>query len=213
MTTIRTKMVPEMREKEADIEAIAAKVIEDSVLLSELLEGLKSKEEIFRYNCHKVLMKVTDVHPEIIYPSWDFFMEHLKSNNSYHKMSATHLIANLVKVDDGNRFVEIFDLFYGLLDDRSMVVAYYVAQNSAKIIKAKPELENRIIARLLAIDETHHPTGRKELIKTGIIEAFDELFEDSGVRPEIMDFVRAQIDSESHKTAKAAKAFLEKWEG
>ena len=206
-------MLPEMKEKEANIEAIAVKAIKDSVLLAELLEGLKSKEETFRYNCHKVLMRVTDTHPELLYPSWDFFTGHLKSNNSYHKMSAAHLIANLVKVDAGNRFAEIFDLYYGLLDDKSMVVAYYVAQNSAKIIKANPELENRIIQRLLAIDETHHPPGRKELIKTGIIEAFDELFDDNGIRPEIMDFVRAQTDSESRKTAKAAKAFLEKWGG
>lgn len=204
-------MLPEMRNKEAHIDAIAAKAIEDSALLSELLEGLKSKDETFRYNCHKVLMKITDTHPELLYSSWDFFVDHLKSNNSYHKMSATHLIANLLKVDTENRFAQIFDLFYGLLDDRSMVVAYYVAQNSAKIIKAKPELENRIIERLLAIDETHHPAGRKELIKTGVIETFDELFEDSGIRLEIMDFVRVQTDSESRKTAKTAKSFLEKW--
>jgi hypothetical protein len=208
-----TKMLPEMREKEADIEGIAAKTIEDSGLLAELLEGLKSKDETFRYNCHKVLMKVSKTRPELLYPSWDYLVEHLKSDNSYHKMSATHLIVNLVKVDTGDRFAGIFDLFYGLLDDRSMVVAYYVAQNSAKIIKAKPELENRVIERLLAIDETHHPLGRKELIKAGIIEAFDELFEDSGVKPEIMSFVRAQTDSGSRKTAKTAKRFLEKWGG
>ena len=66
---------------------------------------------------------------------------------------------------------------------------------------------------MLAIDETHHPPGRRELIKTGIIEAFDESFEDSGIRPVLMDCVMAQTDSESRKTAKAAKAFLEKWEG
>lgn len=206
-------MLSEMREKEADIEGIAAKAIEDSGLLAEMMEGLKSKKEIFRYNCHKVLMKVTDTHPELLYPSWDFFVEHLKSDNSYHKMSATHLIAKLAKVDTENRFADIFDLFYGLLDDKSMVVAYYVAQNSSKIIKAKPELESRVIERLLAIDETHHPPGRKELIKTGIIETFDELFEDSGIRPEIMDFVRAQTDSESRKTVKTAKRFLDKWGG
>ena len=206
-------MLPEMREKEADIEAIAAKAIEDSTLLAGLLEGLKSKDETFRYNCHKVLMNLTDTHPELLYPSWDLLVDRLRGNNSYHKMSATHLIANLVKVDAENRFTQIFDLFYGLLDDKSMVVAYYVAQNSAKIIKAKPELENRVIEMLLAIDETHHPSGRKELIKTGIIEAFDEFFEDSGVRSEIIDFVRAQTGSESRKTAKAAKVFLEKWGG
>ena len=104
------------------------------------------------------------------------------------------------------------DLFYDLLDDRSMVVAYYVAQTSAKIIKAKPELENRITSKLLAIDKTHHLSGRKELIKAGIIEAFDKLFENTGIRPELIDFVKQQLNSESRKTAKLAKVFLEKWD-
>jgi len=206
-------MLPEMRQKEADIEGIAARAIEDDGLLAELLEGLKSKEETYRYNCHKVLMTVTETHAGLLYPSWDYFVEHLSGNNSYHKMSAVHLMANLVKVDTEDRFVRILDKFYGLLDDRSMVVAYYVAQNSAKIIGAKPELENRIVGKLLAIDKTHHPSGRKELIKTGIIEAFDGLFDDTGVRPELIDFVKQQLDSESNKTRKTAKAFLEKWSG
>jgi hypothetical protein len=206
-------VLPEMSEKEVDIDAITVKAIDDGELLSEILEGLNSKEETFRYNCHRVLMKVTETRPELLYPSWDFFVKHLKSDNSYHKMSATHLLANLVNIDTENRFEEIFDLFYGLLDDRSMVVAYYVAQTSAKIIRAKPAMESRIIGRLLAIDETHHPAGRKELIKAGIIEAFDELFDDTGIRPEILNFVREQLGSESRKTAKLAKAFLEKWGG
>ena len=206
-------MLPEMKKKKADIRSIVDKAIDDSKLLSELLEGLKSRDETFRYNCHKVLMIVTETHAELLYPSWDFFVEHLSSNNSYHKMSAVHLIANLVKVDTENRFEKIIDKYYGLLDDRSMVVAYYVAQNSAKIIRAKPELENRIAGKLLDIDTTHHPSGRKELIKAGIIEAFDEICEDTGNKPVITEFVRNQLGSESNKTRKTAKAFLEKWGG
>ena len=206
-------MLPEMREKEADIDDIVARTIKDNGLLSELLEGLTSKDETFRYNCHKVLMAVCETHAELLYPSWDYLAEHLSSNNSYHKMSAVHLITSLVKIGTEDRFEDIFDLFYDLLDDRSMIVAYYVAQNSAKIIREKPRLENRITDKLLHIDETHHPPGRKELIKSGIIEAFDELFDDTGIRPEIIDFVRQQLDSESNKTKKTAKAFLEKWGG
>lgn len=40
-------MLPQMKEKLADIDAIAVKAIEDVGLLSKLLEGLNSKEETF----------------------------------------------------------------------------------------------------------------------------------------------------------------------
>jgi len=206
-------MLPEMNDKDADIGAVADKVRGDAGLLAETLDGLTSKNETYRYNCYKVLIDIAGTDPAVLYPHWDYFAGHLTSPNSYHKMSTAHLLAGLAAVDTGNRFEAIFDRFYDLLDDRSMVVAYYVAQVSAKIALGKPHLENRILEKLLAIDGTHHAPGRKELIKAGILEAFDELCEATGNRPELLDFVRQQVSSESRKTAKLAKAYLEKWGG
>ena len=204
-------MLDEMEDKNADIESIAARALTDTALISELLDGLESKNETYRYNCHKVLMVISEMQGEVLYPAWDYFVEHLGSNNSYHKMSALLIIASLVRVDTENRFDDIFEKYYGLLDDRSMVVSYYLASSSAKIIGAKPHLRGRITEKLLNIDETHHPSGRKELIKTGVIEAFDGFLADSDDRARIVEFVRKQQDSESPKTRKTANAFLEKW--
>jgi hypothetical protein len=210
--TTRKDMLPELKDKNADIESVTKKALGDKKLLSELLDGLKSKDETFRYNCHKVLMLISKTNGEILYPSWDYFVELLNSNNSYHKMSAVHLLTNLVKVDLEDRFQKIFDSYYSLLDDKSVIVAIYVAQNSAQIIKAKSHLENRITSILLNIDKTHHPAGRKELVKAGAIEAFMEYFPDSSNKTKIIEFVMKQQDSESPKTRKIAKAFLKKWD-
>jgi hypothetical protein len=204
-------MLPEMRDKNADIENTAAKALADGKLLSELIDGLRSKEETYRYNCYKSLMLISRTQGAALYDAWDYFSELLSSNNSYHKMSAVHLIANLAKVDAENRFEEIFNRFFSLLDDRSMIVAYYVAASSAQIVKAKPHLENGVVDYLLSIDDTHHPSGRKELIKCGVIEAFNEFFADSENKARITGFIKKQINSESRKTRKTAKAFLEKW--
>ncbi len=204
-------MVSEMNDKNADIESIATKALGDKKLLSELLDGLKSKEETFRYNCYKVLMLISKTHGEVLYPAWDYFVELLHSDNSYHKMSAVHLLTNLVKVDVEDRFQKIFDSYYSLLDDKSVIVAIYVAGNSAQIVRAKPHLENRITNILLNIDKTHHPAGRKELIKAGAIEAFMEYFAKARNKAKILEFVTKQQDSESPKTRKIAKAFIKKW--
>jgi len=204
-------MLHEMSDKNADIGSVAEKALKDEKLFSELLDGLKSSKETLRYNCFKVLLLISKTRGEVLYPRWDYLVELLCSDNSYHKMSAIHLITNLTKVDTENKFEQLFDRYYSLLDDKSMIVAIYTAGNSGQIVKAKPQMESRITDMLLKIGETHHPSGRKELIKAGAIEAFGEYLEIAANRDRIIEFVKAQQNSESPKTRKIAKEFLKKW--
>ena len=171
-------MLTEMYNKDVDVRAVSEKALNDNNLLSELLSGLKSKEETFRYNCSKVLTLISQEHGELLYPKWDYFVEFLSSSNTYWKLSAILIIANLTKIDTYNNFEKTFEKYYQLLDDKSMITAIYAASNSGKIVKVKPSLEARITDRLLNIDETHHNSDRRDLIKAGIIEAFEAYFQD-----------------------------------
>jgi hypothetical protein len=197
-----------MGNKDIDIRTVAEKALEDDCLLSELLSGLKSKEEIFRYNCSKVLTLISQERGELLYPKWDYFAEFLNSNNTYWKISAILIIANLTRVDRDNKFEKIFERYYQLLDDRSMITAIYAASNSGKIVKAKPALEAKITCELLNIDETHHSSDRRDLIKAGIMEAFGEYFEETREKEKIIEFVKRQLKSSSPKARKIAVKFL-----
>ncbi|MFC2010116.1 hypothetical protein ACFLUL_00870 [Chloroflexota bacterium] len=205
---VRWTMLPEMNDKNANIQRVAEEALKDAKLLSELLDGLKSKKETFRYNCFKVLDLISEEHGDMLYPEWDTFVEQLNSDNTYWKLSGLQLIANLTKVDTENKFEEIFDRYYHLLDDRSMITAVYIARNSGKIVRTKPELESSITDKLLNIDETHHDPERRDLIKSGVIEAFGEYYELASDKGRIVEFVRHQLDSKSPKTKKLARAFL-----
>lgn len=205
-------MLPEMNNKDVDIEAVAEKALADSELFSETLDGFTSKTETLRYNCHKMLMRISEKNGEFLYPKWDYFVEFLSSDNSYRKMSASQIIANLTKVDKENRFEKIVDKYYGLLDDKSMIVAIYVASGSGEIVRAKPQLEREITNRLLDIDKTHHAEGRKLLIKAGAIEAFDKYFTEAADKERILAFVRGEQSCDSPKTRKIAQDFLRKWD-
>ena len=204
-------MLPEMNHKEVDIEAVAEEASSDKELLSEILAGLTLKGETLRYNCHKVLMHLSQRNGELLYTKWDYFVELLSSDNSYRKMSAVQIIANLTRVDTENRFEKIIDRYYGLLDDRSMIVAIYVAASSGEIVRAKPQLEREITNRLLDIDKTQHPEERKPLMKAGAIEAFDKYFSEASDKESILAFVREQQNCDSPKTRKIAQEFLRKW--
>jgi hypothetical protein len=205
-------LLSELDEKNVDISPVVKKALHDRQVLAGLLNGLMSKKETFRYNCSRTLERISEEHGKALYPHWDYFVDLLSSDNTYHKISALNILAHLVKDDTDRRFIEVFERYYQLLDDRSMITATYVARYSARIVKAKPELENIITGRLLNIDKTHHDPERKDLIKGYTLESFSDYFETANNKRGILEFAREQLHSKSPKTKKIAKAFLEKWD-
>jgi hypothetical protein len=203
-------MPANLNNKNINIKAIAKKALKDDKLLAELLDNLWSKNETIRYNSHKVLCLISQEHPRILYPQWDYFAQFLKSDNTYHKLSAIHILANLIKADTKGKFEKMFDWFYGLLDDKSFITAAYLAGASGKIARAKPKLQAKITNRLLSIDKTHHQQERKDLVKASVIEAFEEYFEQTRNKKVILEFVEKQLNCESPKTRKKAKEFFKR---
>ena len=203
-------MPANLNNKTINIKAVAKKALKDDKLLSELLDDLRSKNETIRYNSHKVLFLITEEQPQALYSNWDYFVKFLDSDNTYHKLSAILLLANLTKADKNNKFEKVFGRFYGLLNDRSFITAAYLAGASGKIVKAKPKLQTRITNRLLSIDKTHHEQERKDLVKASIIEAFEEYFDQAKNKKKIIEFVKKQLNCKSPKTRKAAKEFLKR---
>lgn len=183
----------------------------DMNLLGEILNGLVSKKETYRYNCVKVLLQITEKQPQILYPHWDYFVELLGSKNAYHRIASIGIIANLTRVDIENRFENIFDQYFDHLDDLSMIVTIYLARNAWKIAKSKPHLQGRITQRLLNIDKTHHNQDRKDLIMSGVIQSFEEYFKASSDKHRILAIVEEQLECSSPKTRKMAKGFLDKF--
>ena len=195
--------------KDANPEAFARMALEDERVLQEAFDGLLSKNDVVRQNSFQTLNFLSENHPERLYDKWDFFADLIRKGNSFHKYIAIWIIANLTKVDPINKFEKLFDDYYGLLSDKSVIPPWHVAAKSGIIALAKPELQSKITNRLLDIDNTVQ--RHKDLVKSGAIEAFNAYFEESKDQARIIEFVRAQLNSESPKTRKMAKEFLEKW--
>ena len=196
---------------EVTAKRLAKKAVNDKRLLAELFQGPLSKNDETRYTSFKALMFMCEEHPELLYPEWDRFVQLLYSDNAYQRYIAVYLIASLTTVDTDNRFEKLFDKYYSLLDDKSVIPAAHLAGSSGKIAKAKPKLQSKITDKLLSIDETHHNPSRRELIKSYIIEAFGDYFDEAEDKKRILEFVKRQLKSESPKTRKKAKEFLARW--
>jgi hypothetical protein len=205
-------MLTELDRKSINVKKVANKALDDKAILSELIEGVLSKKERIRFNCFKVLLLISEEHPKMLYPKWDFFADLLISPNTYFKYIAIYIVANLAKDDPKNRFEKIFNRYYGLLDDESVIPPAHVAANSPKIAVAKPHLQTKITNRLLGIDKTHHKPERKDLIKSYVIEAFGELIEGARNKKKMLQFVGEQLKAKSPRTKKKAKEFLKNWQ-
>ena len=195
--------------KGASPETLAQLALKDEKVLQEALDGVLSKNDVIRQNSFQMLNFLSAHSPAVLYGKWDFFANLLRTGNSFHKYIAIWIIAHLTKADPENRFEKLFDVYYGLLGDKSVIPAGHVAAKSGIIALAKPELQPEITNRLLNIDRVVQ--RHKDLVKASAIEAFDAYFEKSKDQERIIAFVKAQLNCESPKTRKTAQAFLKKW--
>lgn len=202
-------MEVDLNRKDVDVKSVAEKALKDEKMLLELLEGILSKEDVIRYNSHKVLYQISEKSPETLYHEWNYFESLLKSKNAYQRSIAVQVLANLTRADIENKFEEIFEEYYNMLND-SVIIARNIVVHSGRIVKAKPELQGKITDILLNINGTNQK--HKGLVKGDAIEAFDQYFEEAKNKEMILKFVREQVNCESPRTRKIAKQFLLKWE-
>ena len=203
-------MFSELQNKNIEPNVFAEKIIEKPSIVHDYIDGLLVKNETYRYNCFKILNIVSEKNPIILYPHWDFFVNHLKSENNYHKMSAVLILTNLASVDKEDRFNGIFDIFYDNLKSKKTIVPIYIVKSFGKIVKFKPNLEEKIVNLLLNIEKIY-PGKQIELVKSAVIESFSEFFYKTKNKEKIINFVEKQVNSESPKTRKIAKDFLKKY--
>ena len=146
----------------------------------------------------------------MLYPKWDYFFDLLSSDNTYWKMSGIQILANLAKVDTDGKFDKILDQYCSLLNSKGMIITAYAASCLGEIAQAKPHLEKQITNQLLNIDDFYN--GKQiDLIHSYVIEAFNYYFEASKNKDRIVQFVNRQLSSESPRTKKQARTFLDKW--
>ena len=195
-------------EKDPEIDPLAGLVLQDESLLAELIKGLRSKKETYRYNCLKILDKIGTDESRRLYEYWDVFVDQLRSSNAYHRMTGIILLADLAYVDKERRFEIIFDDYFGLLDDEKVIVACYVGRYAWKIAEGEPQLCEKVVEALLGIVHTHHVEDRKALVSADIIPSLGRIYETSSNKKKIMGFVEGQLEASSPKARKAAKAFL-----
>jgi hypothetical protein len=195
--------------KNSDLGPLVRRAARDDQLLGLLLAGLSENNETWRYNCHKAVYRLARENPDRVYPHWDRVAGLLASDNGYRRAGGALLLPLLLPADRQRRFDRVRGRYFAALDDESIVVARYVAQSAAAIAGHRPDLQPAIVRRLLGVEASHHQSSRKELLKSDVIEALQQLFPalSPGMQKKALAFARAQAASSSPRTRKAVSRF------
>jgi hypothetical protein len=184
--------------------------LKETKIIHEALIDLDSNKEKLRNKAFNILLPLSATSPEKLYSEWDKLIKILNKKEVSNKYVAIPLIANLISIDKENKFDQIFDDFYELLNHESPVVSPHIAGQSGKIIKYKPYLQKDILEKLLSTDEKSD-CRHKELLKSYVIDALAECFNVIKNKDQVIRFVEKQISSKSPKTKKRAREFLKKY--
>jgi hypothetical protein len=207
----KSDILDKLGKKEIKAEEIAEE-IENSGFLPEILNGISSENPRVRFKSAKILRIVSEQNPEMLYSKMDSFIRLLESENNILKWNAMDIIANLTRVDSENKFDEIFEEYYGFLSDESMVTAGHVADNSGKIAKAKPYLQNKITTELLKVESFPRGQECKNILLGKVILSFGQYVDQVKNKEKIISLAKRQLNNTRNATKKKAEKFLIKIE-
>ncbi|MDQ1279518.1 MAG: hypothetical protein QG670_780 [Thermoproteota archaeon] len=202
-------------DKSLTSEELVKEVGDNWDLLPTVIAGVSSSKAAIRYGCAKVLMDLSEKHPDKLYPYMDFCVDLLDSKYRILTWNALAIIANLTKVDDKKKFDKIFSRYYSLLDDEYMVTVANVVGNSGKIALVKPYLTERISNELLKVENIstglHLTEECKRVIAEHAIQSFSIFFDQVKNKEKIIQFVKKYTNSQRKTLKKEAENFLKKW--
>jgi len=207
------QMIDKIAQKDFVVDEFIPTAISDKCARDEMVKQMVSNPDIMvYYHCYYIVSKASQENPELFYRYWEDFVKLLNHKNSYHRNFALDIIGNLTKVDVDNRFSDIEDAYFGLIDDSKFMTGNCCVQNLVKIHRHKVELRERIVELLLDIeDHCSYTEKQKALLKCDVLEIFDDIYEDSPEVDRINEFIRTQTDSISLKTRNKARELVKKY--
>jgi hypothetical protein len=192
--------------KDFDPAKVAALAIKSPECLSQAIAGLSESAATIKYGCDKVLRYLATSSPGVLYPHFDQFAKTIL------RWGAIEIISHLATIDSENKFEPIFETYFSPIKGPVLITASNLIKASARIAKARPELVDRIAARILAVETARHQTAECRQIALGqAVKAFDEMFNQIAEKDLVVAFVRRRLKSRRNSTKQAAEKFLRKW--
>lgn len=209
-------IIDKISRKGSEKEKIAREVMGSPELIPQLLQGLNNSKGSIRFGCEKILRRIGEKQPELIYPHFDAFVKMLDSENNILKWGAIITLSNMASIDSENKFNKIFKKYFAPITGKTMITASNIIKNSWKITSAKPEMVQKITREILKAEKTEYENKGQlspecnNIVCGHAIDSFDKFYEEIKDKKPIIGFVKRQLNNTRKPVAKKAEKFLKK---
>ena len=175
------------------------------------LNNLLSDNPKVKYGSAKKAIAISKENPSVVYPSFDFFVKLLDSENQIIKWTAIQIIGYLSRVDKKKKVDELLPRLIDFLNCGKMITANNTILSLSEIALYKPEYQDKIINELLKVENYNYETVECGNIALGkVILALGKFKDQIKNKKEVFDFLERQTRNTRNATKKKARELLGK---
>jgi hypothetical protein len=184
---------------------LARKAIKEPSLLPTILQDVSAPTARTRFISLKALQMLSEQHPGLLYPHFEFFVRLLDHPKQVMQWEASRVLSHLVQLDAKGKFDAVFAKYFAPIAGPSMITAANVIRAGARIALAKPELADRIAAEVLKVSTARYQTAECRNVVIGhALLALGEFFHLLKQPAPVIQFVTAQTANPRPATRKKA---------
>lgn len=211
----KESLVQELKKK-PDIDEFAVRVTEQTDLIPLLFEIIEDGTGSVKFTGEKVIRKISEEKPEILYPFFERMEKLTKSENSFIRWGFILSLPNMIRTDKNRKWKKAAFRFLSFLDSDSVVEFGNAVAGLPGILETYPQMEDDIVQKLLSI-ESHRFIHKGEVspecinvAKGQILDCFDDIYYMSKYKKEMIVFAQSCLNNRRNGVVKKAKAFLKK---
>ncbi len=202
--------------KKPDIDEYASRVIGEPGKVPLLFEIIEDGSGSVKFTCEKVIRRISEKQPEVLYPFFERMAKLLGSENSFIRWGFIQSLPNMIRTDTEQKWEKVNGRFLSLLDSDSVVEFGNAAAGLPKVLEVYPQHEDNIVQKLLSIEKhrfLHKGEDSPECVnvaKGHILDCFDKIYDMSKYKEEMTAFAQGCLENSRSGVVKRAKAFLKK---
>jgi hypothetical protein len=206
-----TSLLQQIGRRNSDKARIAEHLLSKPEDIAVVLQGLNASDARIKFGSSKVLRLASEKKPEIFYPRMEFFVRLLDSENTFLRLDAACVLANLATVDSQGKFDVIFEKYFAPVAGPAMIPAANIIGTAAQIARAKPGLTAKITAEILKVENAKYATEECRNVALGhAIRFFDSIFGQIEDKAPVVNLIKRQLTNTRPATRKKAEAFVKK---
>ena len=181
-------------------------------LVGELITGLSSPKARVKFGAAKALRALSERTPEKVYAHFDILTRFLRHENSILRWNAMLVLANLASIDKDRKLDSILGELLAPIRGKHMIDAGMAMRCGAAIALAKPWLAERIVRRILAVENAVYATPECRNIAIGhALNALHQVIPSLAHKASVIRFAARQLTNSRPATRKKADRFVRQW--